>query len=237
MRLGGGGGTLTLASTNAVGGPVSLDVNVNGTAPGTVVLAAANNFVGTLAVGGGMTLRAEINAALGAGLSAITLDNGVLQTGFSGALSRPISLGAGGGTLDTSGNAVTVGTVISGAGAFTKAGAGTLTLTGANTYTGATTVSAGTVEHPERHRARHDRRGNDGQRGRSAGAFRAASSSSAKPDTERHGVGGNGALRNLAGNNSFNGNITLASASSVVAERAILTIDPATGMPSPVRSH
>ncbi|HVU22857.1 MAG TPA: YDG domain-containing protein [Opitutus sp.] len=57
----------------------------------------------------------------------------------------PLSLGTGGGTIDTNGNAATVEAAIGGAGALTKAGSGTLTLAAANTFGGGTTVSAGTL--------------------------------------------------------------------------------------------
>lgn len=146
VRLGGAGGILTLATTNAVGGTNNLDVNTNGTAAGTVVLSSSNNFSGTLAVGGGMSLRANADAALGTGVSPMTLDNATLITGFAGALSRSITIGAGGATLDTSGNAVSISTALGGAGNFTKTGNGTLTLTNtAATYAGKTSILGGTL--------------------------------------------------------------------------------------------
>ncbi len=54
-------------------------------------------------------------------------------------------IGSSGGTFDTNGNNVTLGTGISGGGGITKAGSGTLTLTGVNTYQGGTTINAGTI--------------------------------------------------------------------------------------------
>ncbi|MEN6558708.1 MAG: autotransporter-associated beta strand repeat-containing protein [Thermoguttaceae bacterium] len=63
------------------------------------------------------------------------------------AANRGITLGDGGGTLETDSgfNAVIAGT-ISGSGALTKTGSGSLTLVAANTYTGNTTISAGTLQ-------------------------------------------------------------------------------------------
>ncbi len=85
------------------------------------------NSISSLELKSGGTLRALANQA-----------NWI---GNSGTL----SLGAGGGRIDTNGFNVGIGAVFSGSGSLTKTGAGTLTLTGANTYTGGTTVKTGTL--------------------------------------------------------------------------------------------
>src|ERR1043165_597096 len=58
-----------------------------------------------------------------------------------------MTFNAGGATIDTNGNTVTLANSIgnSGTGGFTKAGAGTLTLSSAVSYTGGTTVTGGTL--------------------------------------------------------------------------------------------
>ena len=56
-----------------------------------------------------------------------------------------MTLNAGGGTLDTNGNGLTLTGGIGGVGGLTKIGAGTLTLSGANSYAGGTTIDAGTL--------------------------------------------------------------------------------------------
>lgn len=148
VRLGGGaaGVTLTIASSNAIGGTSSLDLNTNGTNANTVFLADSNNYSGATTVGGGMTLRAASNAALGTG-TGITLDNGTLQlaTGgsFAGFSSRTLTINAGGGTLDLGDSDIAL-TSLAGTGALTKLGSGRLTLSGASTITGLN-VAAGPV--------------------------------------------------------------------------------------------
>jgi autotransporter-associated beta strand protein len=108
----------------------------------SVVLESPNTF-GSVVLEGG-TLQADGNAALGATSGGIAISNGAtLVAGDAIASTRTITMGAGGGTIDTNGNAVSV-TSIGGTGPFTKDGAGTLTTSG---YTaGQLDVAAGTLE-------------------------------------------------------------------------------------------
>ncbi len=150
-RLGGGlaGFVLTLSGTNALTGANALDVGTNATGAGTVFLSAANNYSGATTVTGGMTLRAGSNASLG-GNASITLDGATLQLANGGDFTafgtRVLTAGAGGATVHTDGNTVTLGTAIAGAGTFTKTGNGTLMLTNtAATFAGRTIISGGTL--------------------------------------------------------------------------------------------
>src|SRR4029079_1501528 len=74
-------------------------------------------------------------------------NGGVLQLGaaFEINANRGITLGSGGGGINTNGFNATYGGVIAGGNAFTKTGAGQLTLTGLETYAGTTTVNGGTL--------------------------------------------------------------------------------------------
>lgn len=59
-----------------------------------------------------------------------------------------VSLGTGGGVVDTAGFSTTLRTIIEGSGSLTlksSSGSGTLTLSGVNTYSGDTTIQAGTL--------------------------------------------------------------------------------------------
>ena len=136
-------GTQTLAGNDAVAGAGGLGKG----GAGTLAITGANtNYTGTTSVSGGL-----INFAAGNSLGTgnITLNGGGLQWATGNTVdisSRLNALGASGGTFDTNGNNVTLGTAITGTGGLTKAGAGTLTLSGANTYSGATTVNTGTLQ-------------------------------------------------------------------------------------------
>jgi autotransporter-associated beta strand protein len=111
---------------------------------GTLALSGNNSFAGGIVVQGG-TLAFAADANLGATTGSITLDGGTLENTSAWTTARNVTLGNGGGTMQTDA-AATVSGIISGAGALTKTGAGTLILDGINTYTGTTTVSAGTLE-------------------------------------------------------------------------------------------
>lgn len=93
------------------------------------------------------TLAVSSDSNLGDAFSgALIFNGGTLRflAGFSS--SRSVTLNAGGGFFDTSGNSVTLAGAIGGAGDLTKLGAGTLALTGISSYTGATNINAGTLE-------------------------------------------------------------------------------------------
>lgn len=115
--LGGGGGTLTMANANAItGAGRTLTIN----APGTVILAGANDYTGATTVSAGATLQVEgALASTGIANAGTLIFNNAGSVNFAGA--------------------------ISGAGAIIKNGAGTLTLSGVNTYTGTITINDGTV--------------------------------------------------------------------------------------------
>lgn len=115
---------------------------------GTVALNGANTFSGGTIINNGAVAVAGSNAAFGAG--GVTLDNGTVQAGADNLdLANAISLGNGGGTLDTQTHTLTlsgsIGDVAGQSGSLTKTGSGTLVLANTGTYTGATTIEAGTL--------------------------------------------------------------------------------------------
>ncbi|WP_408903914.1 autotransporter family protein [Neoroseomonas marina] len=103
-----------------------------------------NGFTGGTRLTGGVLAVAADNA-LGAPTAAIVFNGGTLRfdAAFDPAATRPISLLAPGGTIDTNGFTPTIVQGITGAGGLTVTGAGMLTLTGANAYAGGTTIAPG----------------------------------------------------------------------------------------------
>ncbi|MBL8569436.1 MAG: autotransporter-associated beta strand repeat-containing protein, partial [Phreatobacter sp.] len=146
LRFGAGTGRIVLNHTesNYVLAPA---ITGNGTVlveNGTTVLAGANTYSGATQVRSG-TL--QLGSATAAGTSVIELGGGsgspTLRFGGSYAVANAMTFAAGGGTIDTGGNAVTLSGALGGAGGFIKRGAGSLTLTGTGTYAGSTTVDGG----------------------------------------------------------------------------------------------
>ncbi|HZZ27613.1 MAG TPA: autotransporter-associated beta strand repeat-containing protein [Pirellulales bacterium] len=163
----GAGTTSTVASTIALQGGLTLSdanatatLNLNGaitqsvsgssitkTGPGLIVLGnASNNYSGGTHFNGG-TLQFAALASLGTG--PLTFDGGAVQypTGdiADDVSSLGITLNAGGGTVDSNGNTITLAHNITGVGGLSVRGNATITLTGTNNYQGTTTVQNGTL--------------------------------------------------------------------------------------------
>ncbi|MBU6158917.1 MAG: autotransporter-associated beta strand repeat-containing protein [Bacteroidetes bacterium] len=150
--------------------------------------------------------------------SAANLSIPVTLTGVS----TIVSSGSGGltlsGNIDNGGNLLTIGGsnattistgVISGTGGLTKVGTGTLTLSGANTFTGAVSVDAGVLNIQ-----------NATGTGTTAGGVVVASGAALELQggitvgaetltINNTGVSNGGSLRNISGNNTWGGTVTL----------------------------
>jgi len=115
------------------------------------LLNSSDSYAGTV-VTGGSTLSFAAGALTGTGN--ITLNGGTLLWGPYNPNTNDISsqlqpIGAGGGTLDTNGNDVTLADGFGGSGPLTKTGSGTLTLpAAAGTYGNQIIVQGGTVDVP-----------------------------------------------------------------------------------------
>ena len=143
-----GATTLQQTGTGTISGDIS-GSNALTITGGRVNLSGSNSYTGGTTVSGGGTVAIDSNARLGDVSGALVLDGGrLLATGNltgSAALSRPVVMGAAGGTFDTNGFDLRVNTPISGPGSLTKRGFGIMTLEGANSYAGGTIVNEGTL--------------------------------------------------------------------------------------------
>lgn len=141
------GGTIDTSAGNAtLTGPIDGRGVLTKAGTGTLSIQGTNTNSGGLAINGG-AVNVAVDAGLGSAGAPVTLNGGALQFGarFTVDATRPVALGANGGTFDTQGYDGTLAGVVSGPGSLTKAGTGSLTLTGANTYAGGTVVAAGTL--------------------------------------------------------------------------------------------
>ncbi|WP_195904189.1 autotransporter domain-containing protein [Microvirga lotononidis] len=112
---------------------------------GTLILSGINTYQGGTWLAAG-TLGISSDANLGDAAGGLAIEGGAtLRTLADLTAARAVSLGAGGGVLDTDGHVVTLSGPIEGVGSLTKRGNGTLTLKGLNTYAGGTAVNAGTL--------------------------------------------------------------------------------------------
>ena len=124
-----------------VGGPAALIK----TGDGTLTLTSSNSYAGGTAVLAG-TLGVANDASLGAAGTTLLLDRGTLQILSTTSSTRPIVLGASGGTFaPNAGTTFTLASQVDGPGALTQAGPGTTLLAADNSYGGGTMISAGTL--------------------------------------------------------------------------------------------
>lgn len=162
--------------------------------------------------------------------NAITLTLAQTWTAATGDLVFGGNIGNGGFLLTISGGANTSASgIISGTGGLTKSGSGLLTLTGANTYTGTTTVSAGVLNLQ-----------NAIGLGTTAGGTVVTSGAALQLQggiavgnealtLNGTGISSDGALRNISGNNSWAGIITINSTTRINSDSGTLTLDVASG--------
>ena len=206
-------GTLLLAKTagvNAVAGAVTVGDGAGGAGTDILRLSAANQIDDTAAV-----------TISGSGLLDLNGFSETVQSVSSSAATSQIALGAGTLTIGDSSSATYAGS-ISGTGTLVKQGSGTLTLSGASTYTGATTVSGGVV---------------NVQNGAALGSGTTTVNGGTALEVQGgiavanqtltvngDGIGSAGALRNINGNNSWSGAITLGSASRINSDSGTLTL-------------
>ena len=144
----GGSGVVNLGGNLNMGWNGTAGVTVSGsgqlTVPGVIHMSMQNSAVSTLALNGGVLTTGGLNK--GGGAASVSFDGGTLRAGRDFGMGLPMTLNAGGGTIDTNGYRVDSIGALGGAGGLTKAGDGTLRLGGTHSYAGDTVVTGGTLQ-------------------------------------------------------------------------------------------
>ncbi|MFO0810693.1 MAG: autotransporter-associated beta strand repeat-containing protein [Gemmataceae bacterium] len=137
-------GAIISSSTPATA--IATTVGLTKAGAGRLILNANSAFVAPVVVAGG-SLYVTANTQLGNAANSVLLAGGTLEWNVGGTttITRPVSVGPGGGTLAiVAGNTTNI-SGIDGAGSFTKTGQGTLIFTGPNTYQGRTVINGGAL--------------------------------------------------------------------------------------------
>jgi len=236
--------TLTLNGTTAF----TLANNISGSgglvksgAGGAVTLTGNNTYSGTTTITGGF-LVAGSTTGLSAS-SVVVTAGGVLDIAqravtigglsgttdsvhsFSGSTTGSMTLAVASGTLTYGG---TVGGSFPNL-ALTKTSPGTQVLTGNNNYTSTTTVSAGRLVLGHANALGSTAQGTTVADGGSLGVQGGITSAAEAVTISGTGFGGDGALVNISGNNTFSGTVTLGSDTRVGALAGALTLSAPVG--------
>jgi len=240
-----GSGTLTLSGGSGYTGATTITAGVirvtNATGLGTTAGGVTVASGAALELSGGIVVGAEALSLDGTGVAAggalrnITGNNsyaGDITLISAARINSDANMLTLSGAIGGAGMGLTVGgagdTTISGvigtaAGTLTKDGAGTLTLTNANTYTGLTTISVGAVNIQNATALGTTAAGTTVAAGASL-QIQGSIAVGGEAITLNGTGGGNGALRNISGDNSITGTITLASASTIASDAGTLTL-------------
>jgi autotransporter-associated beta strand protein len=244
LQIGAGGGTGAIAS-GAIANNGTLVVNrtgefsvsnqISGTGSlvkqgaGTLSLSGSNSYTGGSTLSAGTLVLENANGLAASGtisMAGATLKYG---TGITTDLSSRFSTVSNQSyAIDTNGNSITfAGALTSSSGTLVKSGNGTLTLSGNNTYTGGTTVSAGVLRGTG-----NSTLGNGGSITVNSGAALEllGTGTFARPiSLSGTGLSGTGALRNISGNKTISGAITLVGDTTIHSVSDTLSFDVASG--------
>lgn len=219
-------GTLDLNGFNDTIGAL----NVGGGASGTT--ATVSTGTGTLTLGGNLTYLSTNNTD-GATVSG-NLDLGAANRSFiannSSAADTDLTIAANITAADRnlsvtgSGNTLISGSIATGAGTLTKTGTGTLTLAGANTYTGLTSVTGGVLNIQHSSALGTTDAGTSVTSGEALQIQGNIGVGAEALSITGTGVGNTGALRNISGDNSYAGLVTLTGNTTFASDSGSLAL-------------
>ena len=238
------GGALVLGGTSAGlvkadAGTLSLNASNSYNGPTTVTLGqlwigsdgALGSSAGATTVGAGALV--DLRSVNYTTTETITLNGGYLNVSSgSSSFAGNVVLGSGGGLFQVDGTALTLSGTISGTSgnSFTKKGLGRLVLAGTNTFQAAVSVNGGALNIQ-----------NSAALGATSGATTVVAGAAlelqggvaigAEPlFLGGAGLAAQGALRNISGNNTFGGQITLSTNTQVQADAGTLTLSSASAI-------
>ncbi|MEI6377032.1 MAG: autotransporter-associated beta strand repeat-containing protein, partial [bacterium] len=207
--------------------PTAVDVTI-----GTTTVAATNSTLGadmtikSLTVtdtSNGLSLNADghtltITPATSFG-SGITVGLGVPTS----TIAANVALGQNQIWQNGSANPLTISGIVSGGFGLWKQGSGTITLSGANTFTGGITVLGGVLNIQNATATGTTAGGVDVRSGFALQIQNDITVGAEALTLNGTGVSGTGALRNMSGNNTWQGTVTLASAAQINSDAGSLT--------------
>lgn len=235
LTLGGDGDILIGRPIATATGTVTKDGD------GTVTLSATNTFTGLTLISEG-TLAYGASNVISTGPVTVNGSSAVLDLGNNQSDTVGVVTVDGGGSINGTGTSTltstgtfdmkngSVSAILAGTGiVLNKTTTGTVTLSGANTYTGLTTIWAGTLNLQNPSALGSATAGTSVTNGAALELQGNVTVAGEALSILGSGIASGGALRNISGNNSYNGNITILNATRINSDAGLLTINPGTG--------
>ena len=209
--------------------------NITKIGPGSLVLTGTNTFTGAVTINEGILsigtfgnggTPSNIGAASNAAAN-LVLAGGTLQyTGANTSTSRSFTLASGTTSIiEVTTSSLTIGgSAAASTGALIKTGNGKLVLTGSNLYDGTTLITAGVLNTQKAQGTGTNINGVTVSAGTALEIETTIAVLGESLSLSGSGVANGGAFRNISGNNSWSGPVTLSTPSRINADAGILTI-------------
>jgi fibronectin-binding autotransporter adhesin len=214
------GGTITLSATPAD------NVITVGSAMTATISSGISTSAGIIKSGAGKLVFDTAQSYSGG----TTISGGTLQLGNGGATGSISGAITNNSALSISrSDDFTFGNTVSGSGTLTKLGSNTLTVSGGNSYAGTTSISAGALRATHATALGTTAAGTTVSSGAALELSGTISIGAEALSLSGTGVSNGGALRNISGDNSYGGTITIAATSSIKSDSDTLTLAGITG--------